>query len=92
MAGRINRRTVLAGLIASLGLGLLPSEIRAQTKLNRPIRLIVPFAAGGPADTIARVFTDKAGTALGQTFVIDNRLGAGSTIGTAVVARSAPDG
>ncbi|MCW5603297.1 MAG: tripartite tricarboxylate transporter substrate binding protein [Burkholderiales bacterium] len=60
--------------------------------MNRPIRLIVPFAAGGPADTIARVFTDKAGTALGQTFVIDNRLGAGSTIGTAVVARSAPDG
>jgi len=89
---RRNRRTVLAGLTAGLALGLLPSQIRAQAKLNRPVRLIVPFAAGGPADAIARVFTDKAGAALGQNFVIDNRLGAGSTIGTAVVARSAPDG
>jgi tripartite-type tricarboxylate transporter receptor subunit TctC len=89
---RIDRRAVLAGIAASVGASLVPSAADAQATLTKPIRLIVPFAAGGPADTIARVFTNKAGAALGQSFVIDNRLGAGSTVGTAAVARSTPDG
>src|SRR4051794_30766258 len=59
---------------------------------TKPIRMIVPFAPGGNTDIIARVFAPKMGEILGQQIVIENRGGAGSTIGTEVVARSAPDG
>src|SRR5262245_24072712 len=59
---------------------------------ERPIRLIVPFPAGGPPDVIARVMGDQIGSRLRQTVVIDNRPGAGATIGTRVVAVAEPDG
>jgi tripartite-type tricarboxylate transporter receptor subunit TctC len=59
---------------------------------DRTVRIIVPFAAGGPSDLTARLLSQKFGEALGQTFIVENRGGAGSNLGTAVVARSAPDG
>ena len=56
------------------------------------MRIIVPFAAGGPADVYARFVAQRLQEALGQTFVVDNRPGAGSVIGTDAVAKSPPDG
>jgi tripartite-type tricarboxylate transporter receptor subunit TctC len=64
----------------------------AQTWPSRPIRLIVPFPAGGPPDVIARVMADLIGPRLGGTVVVENRPGAGSTIGTRSVASADPDG
>jgi tripartite-type tricarboxylate transporter receptor subunit TctC len=59
---------------------------------ERPIRLIVPFAPGGGSDINARILVEPISTALGQTIVIDNRPGAGSSIGSAMAARATPDG
>ncbi|HSV59953.1 MAG TPA: tripartite tricarboxylate transporter substrate binding protein [Variovorax sp.] len=59
---------------------------------NKPIRVIVPFAAGSTTDIIARAIADKMGTSMGQTLVIDNRGGASGTIGQQMVATAAPDG
>ena len=64
----------------------------AQTYPSKPVRMIVPFAPGGNTDIIARVFAPKMGEILGQQVIIDNRGGAGSTIGTEAAARAAPDG
>jgi tripartite-type tricarboxylate transporter receptor subunit TctC len=66
--------------------------VRAQDYPTRPVKIIVPFAAGGPADVYARFLAQRLGDALGQPFVVDDRPGAGSIIGTDAVAKSAPDG
>jgi tripartite-type tricarboxylate transporter receptor subunit TctC len=64
----------------------------AQTYPDRPIRLVIPFSAGGPNDLIARPLTDQMSTTLGQVFVIENKAGAAGVIGTTYVAKSPPDG
>lgn len=64
----------------------------AQSYPNKSVKIIVPFATGGPADLFARVIAQKLTESTGQTFVVDNRPGAGSVIGTDAVAKSAPDG
>lgn len=63
-----------------------------QSYPNRPVKIIVPFAASGPADNYARFMAQRLQEALGQSFVVDNRPGAGSIIGTDAAAKSAPDG
>jgi len=64
----------------------------AETYPARPVRFIVPYAAGGSSDIIARLHGQRLGETLGQTFVVDNRPGAGGVIGTEILARSPPDG
>ena len=64
----------------------------AQNYPSRPIRLLVPFPAGGGADTLARIFAPKLGEALGQQVIVDNRAGGGGNIALEIVAKAAPDG
>lgn len=82
--------TRLATLLAA---ALLPAFAAAQGNYpNKPIRVVVPFAAGSTTDIIARAITDKMGQSMGQTLVVDNRGGASGTIGQQAVATAAPDG
>ena len=86
-----NRRAVLAG-IAGLAAAAPLQRISAQTYPDRPITLVVPFAPGGSTDILARIVAEHMRQALGQPIVIENRSGASGNIGTATVARAAPDG
>jgi len=79
-------------LVASLATLLAASAAAQDRYPSRPITLIVPFAAGGSTDVIARVVAEAMRDPLGQTLVIDNRGGAGGSIGTAAMAKAAPDG
>jgi tripartite-type tricarboxylate transporter receptor subunit TctC len=79
-------------LTLSLVSSLVAAPALAQSYPAKPVRIIVPFAAGGPADVYARFMAQRLQEALGQSFVIDNRPGAGSVIGTDAVAKAAPDG
>jgi tripartite-type tricarboxylate transporter receptor subunit TctC len=82
------RRTVLAALPASLAAG----RTLADTYPSRPINMIVPFAAGGPTDLMARIMGERMAKELGQQFIIDNTTGAAGTIAVAKAVRSAADG
>lgn len=87
-----NRRKLLAYTAAAAGVMLRPGPGRAQQYPVRPIRLVVPFAAGGPTDILARLFGQYMGQTIGQQFVIENLTGAGGSIGAARVAQATPDG
>ena len=80
------------GRLAAIALALAAPLVMAQEYPNHPVKIIVPFAAGGPADVYARFLSQRLQESLGQTFIIDNRPGGGSLIGTDAVAKSAPDG
>ena len=69
-----------------------PAAATAQNYPAKPVRIVVPFPAAGGTDLMARTIADKIGTALGQQFIVDNRTGAGGTLGSDLVAKSAPDG
>jgi tripartite-type tricarboxylate transporter receptor subunit TctC len=76
----------------ALALVLASAAAQAQSFPTRPITIIVPFPAGGPTDTIARIMGDHMKATLGQPFIIENVTGAGSTIGTGRVVNAQPDG
>lgn len=84
----ILHRATLAGLLA-----LTPIPVLAQAEYpNKPIRVVVPFPAGGTTDMLARLLTQKMGESLGQSFVVENVGGAGGSLGAEQIARAAPDG
>ena len=89
---RTLQRRALLGLAALAGLASLSTAAQAQSYPNRPVKIVVPFAAGGPADNYARFVAQRLGEELKQSFVVDNRPGAGSIIGTDLVAKSPADG
>jgi tripartite-type tricarboxylate transporter receptor subunit TctC len=83
-----NRRAVLAGLSTVFA----GAATQAQGWPERTVTWLLPFPAGGPSDGFARFTAELAGTELGQTIIVDNRSGAGGTLGAAVVAKARPDG
>src|SRR6185436_10575847 len=80
------------------GLGLLAmlcpavAQKGATVYPDKPVRVVVPFAAGASTDLVARLLAQKLAEALGQQFIVDNRVGAGGAIGAETVARGVPDG
>jgi tripartite-type tricarboxylate transporter receptor subunit TctC len=82
-------RLIAAGLAALVAFA---PATQAQTYPTKPVRLVVPYPAGGTTDIVTRIVSPVLGEALGQPIIVENRSGAGGTIGTADVARAAPDG
>jgi tripartite-type tricarboxylate transporter receptor subunit TctC len=87
-----DRRTMLSSAIVTALTALISSPLAAQTYPNKPITIIVPAAAGGPTDTVARLIGESMSRTLGQTILVENVGGAGGTIGMTRVSKSAPDG
>lgn len=88
----MNSRNTLAALLAA---GLTAAAVAAPAQAaypDRPIKIVVPYVAGGSSDVIARAISDELGAVLGQSVVVENRAGAGSMIGTGYVANEAADG
>jgi tripartite-type tricarboxylate transporter receptor subunit TctC len=89
---RFNRRTILSGVIAATSV-LLSHPAAAQSDFpTKPITIIVPAAAGGPTDTVARLIAESMGRSLGQTILVENVGGAGGTLGMARASKAAADG
>jgi tripartite-type tricarboxylate transporter receptor subunit TctC len=92
---RITRILAVPGCVVVLTAAVVPTLATiaaAQNYPTRPITLVVPFPPGGSTTIVARIVTDRMADAIGQQFVVDNRGGAGGTLGTRQVAKSAPDG
>jgi tripartite-type tricarboxylate transporter receptor subunit TctC len=90
---KLYSRMLAAGGVAALaGLGALATQAQAQVYPARTITMIVPFAAGGPTDVVARIVTGHMAQTLGQSIIIENVVGAGGTTATARAARAANDG
>src|ERR1700740_521400 len=92
MRSKTRRSGKLGRSLAALALCALHAGAQAQTWPSKPIRIIVPFTPGSGTDIVARTVTERLSPQLGQPVVIENRPGAGGTIGAAVGAKSAPDG
>ena len=80
-------------ILSSAGAALCPTALWAQAGWpNKPVRIVVPFAAGGTTDILARALAPELGRVFGQTFIVDNKPGAGGNLGADAIAKSAPDG
>src|SRR5829696_7773502 len=80
------------GVALAIAAAMSAAQSAAQPWPSKPLRLVVPYAAGGSTDTLARIVGAQLGERLGQQVVIDNRTGAGTIIGTEIVAQALPDG
>ena len=80
------------GAFAAAVMALLPAAAMAQAWPTKPVKIVVPFAAGGATDVVARLLAQKLTEAWGQSVIVEDRVGAGGNIGADVVAKSAPDG
>ena len=87
---RLMRRSL--AVVSVLANVFCAASVQAQNYPARPVKIIVPFATGGPADNYARYIAQRLGESLGQSFVVDNKPGAGSVIGTDIAAKSPADG
>jgi tripartite-type tricarboxylate transporter receptor subunit TctC len=87
-----SKRFPVVWFLVMVGVATLTTARQAQNYPTRPVRLIVPFSAGGAADVPGRILTQRMSESLGQQVVVDNRPGAGSAIGAEVAAKAAPDG
>jgi tripartite-type tricarboxylate transporter receptor subunit TctC len=87
-----NRRTFLTSVAAAGILGMLRAHADESAWPDRPVRIIVPYPAGGSTDVLTRILAERLKDMFGQSFVIENRGGAGGNIGIAAVTSSAPDG
>src|SRR5690349_5208915 len=85
------KTSCLALLLLAFG-SLQPAHAQTSKWPDKPVRVVVPFAPGGSTDIIARVLAARLSQELGQQFIIDNRAGAGGSIGTDIVVRANPDG
>src|SRR6201991_1304767 len=92
LSSRPSRRSLLAGAAALGALSLSPRHARAQQWPTRPVKLVVPFAAGGTTDILARVVAARISEEFGQQFVVENKPGAGGNIAADFVAKAEPDG
>ena len=86
------RKIIGAAIIGAAAALTASSALHAQSYPARSVTLVVPSAAGGGTDTIARLIGDQLGKQLGQSFVVENRTGAGMLVGTTAAAKAAPDG
>lgn len=86
------QRKSLSGVLCATALLAAASPAMSQAYPNKPVRVVIPFGAGGSTDVLIRIVAQRLPEALGQQVVIDNRTGAGSMIGTDIVAKAAPDG
>ena len=89
---KLPRRRFLQLAAGAAALPAASSLAGAETYPSRPISIVVPFPAGGPTDTLGRILADRMKRALGQSVIVENLTGAAGTVGSAHVARSAPDG
>ena len=89
---QLHRRRLLRLAVCSATLPVVTRIARAQAYPTRPITIVVPFPAGGPTDTIARIMAEGMRASLGQTVVVENTTGANGSIGVGRVARAVPDG
>src|SRR5215813_8500593 len=89
--GRYEMSRLLAAIAIAASFAFVENA-QAQTYPSRPVTIVVPYSAGGPTDTLARILAERMRGPLGQSVIIENPTGAGGTIGTGRVARAAPDG
>jgi len=82
----------IRNVAAALALALAPALALAQAYPSKPITLLVPFSAGGSTDTVARIMSEKLTTRLGQPVIVENKVGAGGSVGSAIVAKAPADG
>ena len=89
---KLPRRQFLQLAAGAAALPAVSQIVRAQAYPTRPMTMVVPYSAGGPTDTIARIMAERMRTSIGQIIIVENTTGAAGTIGVGRVARAAPDG
>src|SRR6476619_911511 len=90
--GDCRMSTSIKRIAFAMTFALAAAGARADDYPNKPIHIMVSFAAGGPTDTVARVMGAKMSEVIGQQFIVENRTGAGGNLGADLVAKSPPDG